>query len=360
MTAHQTYIIAEAGVNHDGLLEDALRLVDAAVEAGADCVKFQTFEASSLASAYATKAAYQQRTTAASESQRDMLHRLELPRAAHFELVRRAAERKIDFLSTPFDRRSLAFLVDDLGMKRIKISSGDLTNAPLLLDVARAGVDVILSTGMATAVEVEDALGVLAFGYGPPGCKPNRAAFAAAWADPSARAALRGRVALLHCTTEYPAPANSVNLAAMDLLRSAFGVEIGYSDHTLGIDIAVAAVARGASIIEKHLTLDRTRPGPDHAASLEPAEFKRMVDAIETIEQALGDGRKVPQPAEIKNMTVARKSLVAARRIMAGEIFNEENITCKRPGNGISPSMFWDLQGRAAPRDFEADEPIHS
>jgi N-acetylneuraminate synthase len=357
MTKH-VFIIAEAGVNHDGIVDDALRLVDVAADAGADAVKFQTFDAASLASERAPKASYQQRTTDASENQRNMLRRLELPRSAHDLLKRRASERSIEFLSTPFDRGSLAFLVDELGLKRIKVGSGDLTNAPLLLDIARAGVSVVLSTGMATLAEVEEALGVLAFGYAHPGGQLSRARFAAAWADAATRSVLARCVTLLHCTTAYPAPPQAANLLAMDALRSKFGLEVGYSDHTLGIEVAIAAAARGAVIIEKHLTLDRSRPGPDHAASLDPSEFKQMVAAIRTVQAALGDGRKVPQQCEIANMAAARKSLVAARRISAGERFSGENLTCKRPGDGIAPMMFWELQGRTAPRDFEVDEAI--
>ena len=354
----KVFIIAEAGVNHDGIFEDALRLIDAAADAGADCVKFQTFDANSLASEHAPKADYQQRTTDAAESQKEMLRRLELPHSTQIALKRHATERGIEFLSTPFDSGSLAFLTNELGLKRIKVSSGDLTNAPLLLDIARAGASVVVSTGMATLGEVAEALGVLAFGYADAGTTPNRAAFRDAWADPARRVALGSRVTLLHCTTAYPAPTDSANLLAIDTLRSEFGLDVGYSDHTLGILVAIAAVARGATIIEKHLTLDRSRPGPDHAASLDPTEFGQMVEAIRSVEVALGDGRKIAQPAELENIAIARKSIVATHGIAAGERFSAANMTCKRPGSGISPFMFWDLQGKIAPRNFESDELI--
>jgi len=358
MATPRTYIIAEAGVNHDGILADALRLVDAAADCGADCVKFQTFDADLLASAHAAKATYQERTTGDVGSQRDMLRPLVLSPTSHFELVKRTAARKIDFLSTPFDRHSLYFLVNGLGLKRIKIGSGDLTNAPLLLDAARMGVAIVISTGMATMEEVAQGLNVIAFGYSGASEPPGRTAFAAARTKPGMQALLRDHVALLHCTTEYPAPVEAANLRAIDTLREVYGLETGYSDHTLGIEVAVAAVARGASIIEKHLTLDRLRRGPDHAASLNPGEFKGMVDAIRTMERALGDGRKVPQPVEIKNIPIARKSIVAARAIAAGEILSEDNLACKRPGDGMSPFVYWDLQGQKAARSYEADELI--
>jgi N-acetylneuraminate synthase len=321
-------------------------------------VKFQTFDAASLASDQASKAAYQQRTTDSAESQKEMLQRLQLPHSAHHSLKERAARRGIEFLSTPFDRGSLAFLVHELGLRKVKVGSGDLTNAPLLLDIAHAGVSVVLSTGMATLSEIAEALGVIAFGYANAGEPANRVAFRDSWADPTRRAALADRVTLLHCTTAYPTPLNSANLLAIDTLRSEFGLDVGYSDHTLGIDIAIAAVARQATTVEKHLTLDRSRSGPDHAMSLEPAEFKRMVEAIRSVEIALGDGRKIPQPAEVENVMVARKSIVAVQKIAAGDRFGPSNIACKRPGGGISPLEFWDLQGRTASYDFEPDDMI--
>lgn len=352
------YVIAEAGVNHDGSVEDALRLVDAAAEAGADCIKFQVFSADALTSGDAQKADYQKRATGSDESQREMLKRLELPISTFGLLMEHAKKRQIDFLSTPFDSSCLALLINELGLTQIKVGSGDLTNAPMLLDIAKAGHDVILSTGMATLEEVTEALSVLVFGYAGRAEPPSCDAFAAAWADAAARSQLHGKVVLLHCTTEYPAPVDSVNLRAMDTLADAFGLPVGYSDHTLGIEVAVAAVARGAVMIEKHLTLDRTRAGPDHAASLDPSDFRTMVKAIRLVEEALGNGRKIPHPAEIKNIPIARKALVAARPIAAGEAFSMENIAVKRPAHGLAPSQLWSVIGKIAPRAYRCDEPI--
>lgn len=354
----RVYIVAEAGVNHDGSVDDAVRLVDAAAAAGADCVKFQTFRAEALASVRAEKAAYQQRLSDPGESQRQMLKRLELPAEAHRLLIERAQERGIDFLSTPFDPASLDFLMRTLDLPRIKVGSGDMTNAPMLLEIAKAGKELILSTGMADLAEVQEALAVLAFGYTASDEPPSRAAFAAAWADPARRRALAGKVVLLHCTTEYPAPIEAANLAAIDTLEQAFGLPIGYSDHTLGIEIAAAAAARGAVMIEKHLTLDRTRPGPDHAASIEPPEFACMVEAIRRIERALGDGVKAPQPAERANIPIARKALVAARSIAQGETFTAENLAVKRPGIGRAPILLWETIGQTASRAYRLDDEI--
>lgn len=351
-------IIAEAGVNHNGSLDLALRLVDAAAQAGADVVKFQTFKAENLASRHAAKAEYQTRTTTAGESQLDMLRRLELSEAAHFRIIERCTERGIRFLSTPFDHDSLTFLADRLDVEHIKLGSGELTNAPLLLAVAQTGKPLLLSTGMSDLGEVEQALGVLALGHAKRAEHPSRAAFAAAYATPDYRAALATKVTLLHCTTEYPAPFAEVNLRAMDTLAAAFGLPVGFSDHTPGIAVPIAAAARGAVVIEKHMTLDRGMDGPDHKASLEPAEFAAMVEGIRHVELALGDGRKQPAPSERKNIEIARKSLVAARAIHAGELFSADNLTVKRPGTGFSPFRYWDLLGKPASRSYEPDEPI--
>lgn len=355
-------VIAEAGVNHNGSLDMALALVDAAADAGADVVKFQTFRADRLATAAAGKAAYQQRTSGADEGQRAMLRRLELDAAAHRTLLARCAERGIEFMSTPFDEESLDLLVADIGVARLKLPSGEITNGPLLLRAARTGLPLILSTGMSVLGEIEAAVGVLAYGYakeaaaafGPPGA----AAFAAALADPTARARLADRVTLLHCTTEYPAAPETVNLAAMDTLAAAFGLPIGYSDHTEGIAVPLAAAARGAVVIEKHFTLDRTLPGPDHRASLEPEALAAMVAGIRTVEIALGNGHKGPQPGELGNRAVVRKGLVAARPIIAGAVIGPDDITAKRPAVGASPMAWWDWVGRVAPRAFTTDEPL--
>ena len=357
MTGHRTLIIAEAGVNHSGSLETALALVDAAADAGADIVKFQTFNASALAGRSAQKAGYQQRTTDASESQLAMLQRLELPHSAHHELIAHAQKRGIEFLSTPFDQQSFEFLMS-LKLPRIKIGSGDLTNAPLLHSVAKAGATLILSTGMATLGEVEEALGVLAHGYSGSNEPPSIAAFRASWRDPAARQRLAQHISLLHCTTEYPCPPGDVNLAAMAAMKAAFQLPVGYSDHTDGIEISLAAVALGAGIIEKHLTLDRNAEGPDHAASLEPADFKRMVSAIRNIEGALGDGVKAPKDSEVKNIPVARKSIVAARSLKAGETIGLDDITTKRPGSGRAPIEYWSLIGTSTTRPYDSDDPL--
>jgi N-acetylneuraminate synthase len=352
----RTLIIAEAGVNHSGSLDTALALVDAAADAGADVVKFQTFNANALAGHAAKKADYQQRTTDAAESQRAMLQRLELPQAAHQPLIARAKARGIEFLSTPFDPVSLAFLLT-LDLPRIKIGSGDLTNAPLLHRLARADATLILSTGMATLGEVEEALGVLAHGYGG-GDGPGIEAFRTAWRDPAARARLGQKVSLLHCTTEYPCPPGDVNLRAMTTMRDAFGLPVGYSDHTDGFEISLAAVALGATIIEKHLTLDRKAEGPDHAASLEPGDFARMVSAIRNIEGAIGDGIKTPRNSEIGNMPIARKSLVAARPLRAGDVLGPDDIASKRPGSGRPPIEYWSLIGTTAVRPYDEEDPL--
>ena len=352
------YVIAEAGVNHDGSSRNALRLVDAAAEAGADCVKFQIFCAEALASPAAQKADYQKAKTGAAESQQAMLKRLQLPLETYPQLIKRARERGIEFLATPFDPPSLAFLLNELDATRIKVGSGDLTNSPMLLEIARSRRDVILSTGMATLDEVEQALSVLAYGYARFPEPPSEANFAGAWCDPAIRNALKGKVVLLHCTTEYPAPANAANLRAINTLAEAFGLPVGYSDHILGIEVALAAVARGAVIIEKHLTLDCSSGGPDHDASLDPRAFAELVKSIRLVEAALGDGRKVPQAPEMKNISVTRKSLVAARAIAKGETFSYENIAIKRPAEGLCPAKFWSVIGRIASRSYESDEPI--
>lgn len=357
MQAHHTYIIAEAGVNHNGSLDMAKKLVEVAADAGADAVKFQTFKADKLVSRFAPKAEYQTRTTDADESQHEMIRKLELDENAHERLIEHCKVCGIEFLSTPFDLESVDLLAGRFDLPIIKIPSGDITNAPLLLKIAQAGKPVILSTGMSTLGEIEDALGVLAFGYlGKSG--PAIAAFREAYCSTEGQAILQGNVTLLHCTTEYPAPIGDVNLKVMNTLKSAFGLPVGYSDHTEGIAVPIAAVARGAVVIEKHFTLDRTLPGPDHKASLEPNELKQMVTAIRVVEQALGSGRKHPAPSELKNICIARKSLVAACTIMVGEAFSAENLAVKRPGNGLSPMGYWNSIGTTTRCDYAKDELI--
>jgi N-acetylneuraminate synthase len=357
---NHVFIIAEAGVNHNGSIDTALQLVDVAAEAGADAVKFQTFKSGSVISLDAPKADYQKQTTGSSESQLDMVRKLELSAADHHRLLAHCKGRGIQFLSTPFDPVSADLLVNELRVPQLKVPSGELTNAPFLLHIAKYGLPVIVSTGMSTIGEVELALGVLAYGFlNGPGA-PNEVNFRDAYASDDGQAVLRDKVTLLQCTTEYPAPFDQVNLKAMDTLQHAFGLPIGLSDHTPGHAIPIAAVARGAVLIEKHFTIDRGMPGPDHKASLEPHELKAMVEGIRQTSAALGDGRKRPGADEWSNRTIARRSLVAARDVKAGEIWSSENLTCKRPGSGISPLRFWEYIGTRAKRDYRADELLQS
>jgi len=352
-------IIAEAGVNHDGSVARARELIDAAAAAGADIVKFQTFRADRIATRKVAKAAYQERTTGAEESQHAMLRRLELDEAAHLDLIDHCRARGIEFLSTPFDLASVDLLTGRLGLRRLKISSGDLTNGPLLLHAGRRAEELVLSTGMSTLGEIEAALGVIAFAMtASPDAVPDAAAMAAAYSSTAGRAALAGRVTLLHCTSQYPTPPEAVNLRAMDTLAAAFALRVGYSDHTLGLAVPVAAVARGAVVIEKHFTVDRTLPGPDHAASLEPDELAQMVKDIRDVEAALGSPLKGPAPCELSTRAAARKCLVAARAIRRGERFSPENLDTKRAEGGISAMRYWEAQERTADRDYAADEPI--
>ena len=325
-------IIAEAGVNHNGNLDLALKMVDEAKRAGADIVKFQTAIPEKVISKYADKAEYQKKTTGNEESQLEMCKRIHL-KLSDYDIIKKYCEEVgIEFLSTPFDLESIDYL-EELGMRLWKIPSGEITNLPYLIKIAKTGRPVIMSTGMAELKEVEEAVNVL---------KENGA----------------GEITLLHCTTEYPAPFESVNLRAMNTLREKFGTEVGYSDHTVGFEAAVAAAVLGASVIEKHFTLNHNMEGPDHKASLEPEEFEVMVNNIRLIEKALGDGVKQPADAEKKNIAIARKSIVAARDIKKGEIFTEDNITVKRPGSGISPMKWFEVLGTEAVRDFGEDELI--
>jgi N-acetylneuraminate synthase len=352
------YIIAEAGVNHNGSVDLARKLIDVAANAGADAVKFQTFRAEEVVSRKAPKAEYQRRITGAEESQYEMVKKLELGETEHQALLAHCEGKGIQFLSTPFDLQSLDFLVKELDLPRIKIASGEITNGPLLLETARSGKPIILSTGMCSLGEIETALGVLAFGYTLPEKKPSLQAFEEAYRAEIGQQALREKVLLLHCTTEYPSPFEDVHLRAMGTMHEAFGLPVGYSDHTPGIAIPIAAVARGAVVIEKHFTLDRSLPGPDHKASLEPAELKEMVRAIRQVELALGSPLKIPAPSETKNILIARKSLSAAQNIRRGMIFSAENLSGKRPGNGISPMYYWDWLGKVADKDYQMDEMI--
>lgn len=355
--AERTLVIAEAGVNHNGALDLALRMVEVAADAGADVVKFQTFKAEHLATAAAAKADYQVANTGDSGSQLEMLRRLELAPHDHAALLARCRTRGIRFMSTAFDAESLAFLAT-LNMPSFKIPSGDITCGPLLLEAARLRRPLIVSTGMSTLADIEAALGVIAWGLTRDDAPRGAGDFAAAFASAAGQQALRRHVTLLHCVTQYPAPPHSVNLRAMETMASAFGLPVGYSDHTLGVEVALAAVARGATVIEKHFTLDRAMPGPDHAASLEPEELKLMVAGIRTIEAALGSSHKGPTVEEAANRAVARRSIVAALPLKAGEPIALDALACKRPGTGMSPMRIWELVGRPARRDFGVDEQV--
>lgn len=329
---NRVFIIAEAGVNHNGDMETAKRLIDAASDAGADAVKFQTFKTEKLVCRTAKKAEYQLETTDSSETQYEMLKKLELTEDMHRELIEYCGKKRIMFLSTPFDLESINFL-SELGIQIFKVPSGEITNLPYLQRIAEQQKSVILSTGMSSMDEVKAAVEVL---------KSNGTK----------------DITLLHCNTQYPTPMWDVNLLAMVKMKEELGLPVGYSDHTQGIEVPIAAVAMGAGVIEKHFTLDKNMPGPDHKASLNPKELEAMVSAIRNIENAIGVGEKEPTESEINNRQVARKSIVAKRAIQCGELFTTDNLTTKRPGNGISPMKWYDILGQRANRNYEEDELI--
>ncbi len=327
-------IIAEAGVNHNGDIDLAKKLIDVAANAGADYVKFQTFKADKLVNQSAKKADYQKRNLPnEEETQYQMLKKLELSENDHHTLIEYCEKKEIHFLSTAFDLESINFLKDKIDF--YKIPSGEITNLPYLEKVAQLGMDVVMSTGMANMQEVKDAFNVL-LKYGMS----------------------KEQITILHCNTEYPTPMEDVNLKAMTTIQKELDVKVGYSDHTLGIEIPIAAVGMGAVVIEKHFTLDRNMIGPDHAASLEPEELSMMVRSIRNIEKALGDGTKKPSKSEQKNISIARKSIVAQKEIQPGEIFSEDNLTIKRPGNGISPMRWYEVLGQRSKRHFNVGELI--
>ncbi len=328
----KTKIIAEAGVNHNGNIGLAYKLIEAAKEAGADIIKFQTFKPEAIVSRFAQKAEYQKRNTGNDDCQLTMLRKLALSNQSFIDLKAYCDKIGIEFLSTPFDIESIDFL-DSIGCRLWKIPSGEITNYPYLVKIAKTGYPIIMSTGMSSMKEIEEAINLL---------KKNCC----------------GEISLLHCTTEYPAPFEDVNLKALQTLKQHFNVKVGYSDHTKGIEIPIAAVAMGAEIIEKHFTLDKTMEGPDHKASLEPDELKAMVSAIRKVEKAIGNGDKNPSNSEKKNIAIVRKSIVAKKNIRIGETLTEENITTKRPGNGISPMNWNKVIGTKAKRDFMEDELI--
>jgi N,N'-diacetyllegionaminate synthase len=325
----KTLIIAEAGVNHNGDINLAKRLVDVAFEAGADYVKFQSFKASELVSKKAEKAEYQLKTTDSSESQFEMIKKLELSEEDHLELLNYCKEVGIGFASSPFDINGIKYL-EELNLDFIKVPSGEITNLPYLRELSKTTKRIILSSGMSELQEIKDALSIL-----------------------NSR-----NVVVLHCNTEYPTPYEDVNLNAMLTIKRECDVEVGYSDHSLGVEVPIAAVAMGARVVEKHFTLDKTMNGPDHQASLDPEELKQMISAIRNIERAMGSGEKTPSASEIKNIPIARKSIVASRAILKGEVFSVDNIIAKRPGSGLSPMMWDEVIGKHAVKDFEEDELI--
>lgn len=351
-------IIAEAGVNHNGSVELAKNLVDAARHAGADFIKFQTFTADSHIAPDASCAEYQSRNIGKGQTMLEMVRQLELSFDSFAEIKEYCDAHKISFISTPYDRESVNFLAT-LDVPFFKIPSGELTNAPLLLHIARQGKPMIISTGMATLAEISRALGVLAFGIlEPADCDISQTAFIDALESSAGRDCLRGNAILLHCVTEYPAPFEELNLKAILTLADTFGLPVGYSDHSAGIAAPVAAAAMGAVMIEKHLTTSHDLKGPDHKASLEPHDFAEMVRQVRAIETAMGNGEKIPGPAEAMNIPLVRRSLFAAAVIKKGELFSERNLTTKRPGTGRSPFDYWQLIGTTASRDYRADEMI--
>lgn len=328
------YIVAEAGVNHNGNVNLAKKMIDIAADAGADAIKFQTGKPENVISRFASKAKYQKKTTGTKESQLEMVKKIALSQEAQETLLAYCKKRGISFLSTPFDIESINFL-NNLGLKIFKIPSGEITNLPYLRKIGSLNKKIILSTGMAKLKEIGKALDIL-----------------------EKAGTRKGNITILHCNTEYPTPLEDVNLRAMLTIRDTFKTKVGYSDHTLGIEVAIAAAALGATVIEKHFTLDMNMPGPDHKASLEPDGLKAMVKAIRNIEKALGSGVKKPSPSESRNLAIVRKSIVAARRIKKGEVFSEKNITAKRPGTGISPMKWDNIIGKKAKKDFKEDELI--
>ena len=354
---NRTTVIAEAGVNHNGSLELALELVMAAAKAGADIVKFQTFNADAMVSHCAQKADYQKATTGSDETQLEMLKRYELSERDHIAIIKRCEACGIEFLSTPFDIPSLE-LLEKLGLKRYKLSSGDITNWPLIHRIGMTGKPLIMSTGMSTLDEVRGALGVFLLGALEPDRIPNEKTLNDICTSSTGKAYLETNMTLLHCTTQYPTPLEDVNLLAMDLLQETFGLTVGCSDHTEGILVSVCAAARGASVIEKHFTLDKNLPGPDHRASITPDEFAELVREVRMVERVLGKKEKSVTESEKSNIKIARKSLVALEDVAQGEIFSPDNLGGKRPADGISPTRYWEFLGKVANRNYMRGERI--
>ena len=352
-----TYIIAEAGVNHNGSLDIAMQLIEEAKKAGADAVKFQTYKTENLVTRDAKKAEYQYKNTGKSDSQFEMLNKLELSYLEQIELFHFSNEIGIDFLSTAFDLESLNFLSKEMKLKTLKISSGDLTNGPLLYEFGKTGKNLILSTGMSNIQEIEDALGILAYGLLKKD-NPSEKSFKEVFMSSEGQGILKKKVSLLHCTTEYPAPLDEINLRVMETLKDKFDLKIGYSDHSEGILVSILAASHGAELIEKHFTLDKDFEGPDHISSLTPGELAEMVVSIRNLKKIMGNKVKKPTKSELKNISIARKSLVASRDIKKGQVFKKNDITVKRPGTGVSPIKFWDILSKKSKRDYKADEVI--
>ncbi len=354
-----TYIIAEAGVNHNGDLDKAIEMVKVASGFGADAIKFQSFKASRMVTKNVQKAKYQKLNTNKLDNQYTMIKELELTSNMHEKIINECNKQNIEFLSTPFDIESLNMLANDFGIKKIKISSGDITNAPLLVNTGYLADEIILSTGMSDLNDINNGLKAISFGllnfiYDECNTKMLNKAFT----EFKKNKLLRKKIKLLHCTTEYPAPLKEANLKAIETLKKKYNVQIGYSDHTNGINTSLAAVALGAEIIEKHFTLNKSLKGPDHKASLNPKEFRLMVKGIREVEKTIGNGKKMISPSETKNINIARKFLVASSMIKKGEKFSKNNITCKRSGGGISPFDFWKLIKGKSKRNYEYDDVI--
>ncbi|PIC75944.1 N-acetylneuraminate synthase [Sporosarcina sp. P19] len=353
---NHTYIIAEAGVNHNGSLKLAKQLVDVAKESGADAVKFQTYKTENLVTKTAEQAAYQVNNMGEATSQYDMLKSLELSYEVFNELKCYCETKELEFLSTPFDFESVDFLLDDLNMSTVKIPSGELTNSPFIHYIATKRKRIIISTGMATMDDIHEALAFLAFGLAFPEQIIELDEVTRFYSTNEAKIYLERYVTVLHCTTEYPAPYETINLDAINKMKNALQLSIGFSDHSVGIAVPIAAATLGAAVIEKHFTLDRALPGPDHIASLEPQELAEMVSGIRAVEKSLGSGLKIPTKIELENRNVARKSIVAKVPIAAGEIISKAHLSIKRPGNGMSPNTYWTLIGKKASKDYVEDE----
>lgn len=356
--SNHTYIIAEAGVNHNGSLEMAKHLVDVAKQANADAVKFQTFKAENLVTRTAKQAAYQVDNLGEETSQFEMLKKLELSYEAFIELKNYCDSKHIEFLSTPFDFESVDFLLNDIGMSKVKVPSGELVNSPFIHYIATKGKPMILSTGMATIDDIHEALSFIAYGLAFHDKPVELNQVNAFYQTEEAKLLLNKYVTLLHCTSEYPAPLETINLSAMNEMKKEFQLPIGFSDHSEGIAVPIAAVAIGAVVIEKHFTLDRNLSGPDHLASLEPKALEEMAAGIRAVEQSLGTGEKIPTQVELENRKVARKSIVAKVPIVVGEKITADHLAIKRPGNGMPPISYWSLVGKIAGKSYELDELI--